>query len=86
MQFRLWDLEEGATKTQLSELEPARHVYGAERVTLGEALLKEYVDGASIRDLAAIINRSYGFVRRLLGEMDAPFRSRGGARWKRRRA
>ncbi|MCZ0975900.1 helix-turn-helix domain-containing protein [Streptomyces albulus] len=37
-----------------------------------------YADGTSIRRIAAMSGRSYGFVHRCLADADVMFRSRGG--------
>ncbi|MDT0317411.1 helix-turn-helix domain-containing protein [Streptomyces millisiae] len=39
---------------------------------------KKCKSGQSIRDLLVEIERSYGFIHRLLDEADVTFRSRGG--------
>lgn len=53
-------------------------ITGRERVELGRHLRARYTDGASIRALVAETGRSYGWVHRLLTEVDTPLRGRGG--------
>ncbi len=52
---------------------------GKERAALTESLRRKYDKGASIRALAAEIDRSYGFVHRVLTEAGVTLRGRGGA-------
>lgn len=52
---------------------------GSDRDALASDLSEKYVNGASIRDLAAETGRSYGFVHRLLVESEVPLRGRGGS-------
>lgn len=54
-------------------------ISSAERQTLSEDLTREYLAGASIRELAELSGKSYGFVHRLLCEAEVPLRGRGGA-------
>ena len=65
---------------KLPMLEPNRHIAGAERMRIGNELVQRYVEGASIRSLAAATGRSYGFVHRMLRESGVEFRGRGGPR------
>lgn len=61
-------------------------ITGKERVQVRQQLVKRYENGASIRQLAESVGRSYGFVHRVLSESDVTLRGRGGAtRTKRRR-
>lgn len=60
-------------------------VSGAARDALAADLVKKYESGDSIRELAADIGRSYGFVHRILLENDVTLRGRGGAPKSRRR-
>lgn len=53
-------------------------VIGAERSKLASELKKQYDKGKSIRDLADVHGRSYGFVHRLLSESEVSLRGRGG--------
>jgi hypothetical protein len=48
------------------------------RKDLGSALADGYLEGRSVRDLAAEYQASYGFIHRLLREVGAVMRSRGG--------
>ncbi|MGW5401538.1 helix-turn-helix domain-containing protein [Streptomyces sp. NPDC003952] len=51
---------------------------GADRRRIAAQLREWYEDGASIRDLAELTGRSYGFLHRLLLESGAILRGRGG--------
>lgn len=54
------------------------HIGGPARVELSNRLAEEYTNGRSIRELAAELGRSYGFVHRLLQERpDFRLRPRG---------
>lgn len=55
----------------LPRLAKGEWVSGAERVNLRAQLKERHDNGASIRELADEINRSYGFTRRLLKEAGA---------------
>ncbi len=63
----------------MAELGKGRRVSGTERDKLAADLTKKYVGGASIRDLAEVTGRSYGFVHRVLSESGVTLRGRGGA-------
>ena len=63
----------------MADLGKGRRVQGGERDKLANDLKKKYVAGASIRELAEAIGRSYGFVHRLLTESGVTLRGRGGA-------
>ena len=54
-------------------------VSGTARESLATELAEKYRGGASIRDLAAEVGRSYGFVHRLLLEHGVTLRGRGGS-------
>jgi hypothetical protein len=62
----------------------ASRVGDTERADLSKTAVELYVKGASIRKVAAKLQRSYGFTHRLLTTADVPMRRRGGAN--RRRA
>ncbi|WP_445521379.1 helix-turn-helix domain-containing protein [Streptomyces sp. NEAU-174] len=51
----------------------------AARNRLAADLKRRYDAGASIRELAELTGRSYGFVHRMLSEAGADIRGRGGA-------
>lgn len=53
---------------------------GTARVELGEQLKTAYEGGASVRQLAVGIQRSYGSTHLLLAEAGVVFRNRGGQR------
>ncbi|MFJ2112306.1 helix-turn-helix domain-containing protein [Streptomyces sp. NPDC087850] len=55
-------------------------VIGGKRDRLRRALKAKYDQGASIRKLAEETGRSYGFVHRILGEMETVMRPRGGVK------
>lgn len=60
----------------------AKHarVLGKEREVLAAKVASAYRKGASIRDIAAVQQRSYGSIHRLLGEAGVELRPRGGYR------
>ena len=64
----------------MAETSLVRHarVVGGAREHLAADLAREYAAAASIRELAARIGRSYGFVHRVLSEAGVLLRSRGG--------
>ena len=53
-------------------------VLGEQRSELGRELASQYEGGATIRELANKYMRSYGFVHRVLVELNVTFRPRGG--------
>jgi hypothetical protein len=57
----------------------ATRVTGEARAQLIREVAARYGAGESIRELAASLGRSYGFVHRLLIEADVELRGRGGA-------
>ena len=57
---------------------PPRRIDGSEREQLAEDLAGRYRRGESLRDLAAQIDASYGFVRQLLLDHGVELRTRGG--------
>jgi len=63
----------------VAERTKGRRITGSERDRLAADVTKRYEAGASIRELAADIGRSYGFVHRLLLDSGATMRGRGGA-------
>ena len=67
----------------MSELKKGTRIKGSYRVYLGRELVQKYESGESVRQLAESINRSYGFVHKLLSEAGVHFRGRGGARSRR---
>lgn len=56
-----------------------QRITGADRDKLAKELRKRYEAGASIRELAADTQRSYGFVHRILSDAGVQLRGRGGA-------
>lgn len=63
----------------MTELKKGTRVTGDDRATLSADLKKRYEGGESIRALAQLHNRSYGFVHRILSEAGVQLRGRGGA-------
>ncbi len=61
------------------DIAKGQRITGAEREQLGDRLSKQYLAGASIRELASQTGRSYGFVHRMLVDSGVKLRSRGGA-------
>ncbi|HET8617015.1 MAG TPA: helix-turn-helix domain-containing protein [Actinomycetales bacterium] len=68
----------------MTVLKKGVRVTGSEREKVSSKVMSDYANGKSIRDIAAELGRSYGFVHRLLSESDQPLRSRGGATRRRR--
>ena len=66
-------------EVRVSQLAKGQRITGADRLKLGKDLKKQYVAGASIRELAAQTSRSYGFVHRVLTDEGVTLRGRGGA-------
>ena len=62
----------------LRRLKEKERVTGQARKDLKATLKREYLEGTSIRELAAAVGRSYGFVHLLLTKAGAEFRNRGG--------
>jgi transposase len=60
------------------ESNKGRRVSGDQREELMRIAAEQYAAGRSIRALAAELNRSYGFVHKLLGEAGVELRGRGG--------
>ncbi|ADD43515.1 helix-turn-helix domain-containing protein [Stackebrandtia nassauensis] len=58
----------------------SRRINGEERLALIKKLVAGYSEGHSIRSLAASVDRSYGFVHRVLSEAGVKLRKRGGRR------
>lgn len=56
-----------------------QRITGDARVKMAADLKKKYEKGASIRALAEVTDRSYGFVHRILSESGVVLRGRGGA-------
>ena len=63
----------------MTELKKGTRVTGDDRASLSADLKKRYEGGESIRALAQLQNRSYGFVHRILSEAGVTLRGRGGA-------
>jgi predicted transcriptional regulator len=63
----------------MTALKKGARITGADRTKLSAELKKAYDKGKSIRELADLHGRSYGFVHRVLSESGATLRGRGGA-------
>lgn len=68
----------------MAEIAKGQRITGADREKLGAQLRKQYLAGASIRELAGQTGRSYGFVHRILVDSGVELRGRGGATAKRK--
>lgn len=68
----------------VTKVEKGKRVTGSARTRMGAALKKKYEKGASIRTLARLTGRSYGFVHRILSESGVQLRARGGGPHRRR--
>jgi transposase len=64
--------------TPQGQIKKGSRIVGTDRDKLAADLKKKYEKGASIRALAEIIGRSYGFVHRVLSETGVQLRGRGG--------
>lgn len=60
------------------EFEKHTRITGPDRAVIGAQIANRYEDGESIRAIAKSIDRSFGFVHRLLVEQETQMRSRGG--------
>lgn len=60
---------------------PKKRVTGEARQELINDIMARYADGRgqSVRDIAASVGHSYGFVHKILEERGAQFKGRGGA-------
>ncbi|MFC4035782.1 helix-turn-helix domain-containing protein [Streptomyces polygonati] len=68
----------------LPKLKPRSRLTPEQRETAGAKIQPVYEGGGSIRDIAELTGRSYGFVHRLLSDRGVPLRGRGGASRKRK--
>jgi hypothetical protein len=68
-----------ARSAKIPQLQKNVRMPDAERKRVGEALLREYEKGKSIRQLCAETGYSIGRVRRLLIDAGVEFRRRGGS-------
>lgn len=64
----------------MTKIPRRKPVVGEARIMLGIDLADRYEEGESIREIAASIDRSYGFVWRLLDESHVDFRAHGRPR------
>ncbi|MDZ7577567.1 MAG: helix-turn-helix domain-containing protein [Candidatus Nanopelagicales bacterium] len=63
----------------MAKLARGQRVTGDDREKLTKVLRKKYEGGASIRELASVNGRSYGFIHRMLKDDGVAMRGRGGA-------
>jgi predicted transcriptional regulator len=63
----------------MTALKKGARITGTDRTKLSAELKKAYDKGKSIRELADLHGRSYGFVHRVLSESGVTLRGRGGA-------
>ena len=63
----------------MATLKKGARIVGAQRDKLAVDLKKAYDKGKSIRELADVHGRSYGFVHRVLSESGVKLRGGGGA-------
>lgn len=75
--------EDLAELLSLRELKRGQRVVGTRLIKVSKAAAKKYRAGWSIRQLAEITGRSYGFIQRTLVSAGVELRSRGGANRKR---
>lgn len=62
----------------MEKIKKHARVWGSERAELTAKFRAQYERGASIRAIAELCGRSYGFVYTLLTESGVPLRPRGG--------
>lgn len=62
----------------LTPITPAVRVLGDDRVYLTARVKEAYLAGESMREIGEQLNRSYGFVSKLLDEAEVERRPRGG--------
>lgn len=62
----------------VTRIEKGKRITGSARTRMGADLRKKYEKGASIRTLARLTGRSYGFIHRILSESGVQLRARGG--------
>jgi len=61
----------------VARLEKSLRIAGESRIQLAADLKTRYEQGASIRELARMTGRSYGFIHQVLSETEVPLRGRG---------
>ncbi|WP_233520192.1 helix-turn-helix domain-containing protein [Amycolatopsis marina] len=62
----------------MTKVKKGKRITGPARTRMGADLKKKYDKGASIRTLARLTGRSYGFIHRILSESGVQLRARGG--------
>lgn len=68
------------TGVEMADLGRKVRIEGPARVKVSRELTKQYEKGRSIRELAKLYGRSYGFVHQVLEEAGVTLRNRGGPR------
>ncbi|MQA06314.1 MAG: hypothetical protein GEV07_27555 [Streptosporangiales bacterium] len=63
----------------MANVRKGMRISGADREQITAEIRRRYENGESIRSIAAAVQRSYGFVNRVLHESGVTLRSRGGA-------
>lgn len=63
----------------MAKLAKGQRITGTDRDALADELRRLYESGHSIRRIAAEVDRSYGFVHRILVDSGATLRGRGGS-------
>lgn len=63
----------------MANLRKGMRISGADREAVAAEIKGKYEKGDSIRSIAAELQRSYGFVHRVLNESGVTLRGRGGA-------
>lgn len=63
----------------MTKMQRHTSVTGDERHALTQRATKLYLAGATIREVADQLGRSYGFIHKLLHEGDVAIRARGGS-------
>jgi predicted transcriptional regulator len=63
----------------VTKVKKGKRITGSTRTRMAADLKKKYEKGASIRTLARLTGRSYGFVHRILSESGVQLRARGGS-------
>lgn len=63
----------------MADMKKGMRISGADRAEISAKIKSKYESGDSIRKIAAELQRSYGFVHRVLNESGVTLRGRGGA-------
>ena len=62
----------------MAELAKGAQITGKARTALASEVKRQYAKGVAIRTIAQTYGRSYGFIHKLLIEVEAAIRPRGG--------